>query len=162
MSLNPGKRPARGNVLVAASQTAPTVHGTLVPRLEDLLPAERAELGAAGFRTFMNIADQWKLTVAERTCLLGDIAESTYHKWRSGKIGEQSRDQLERLSLILGIYKALRLIFSDELTGTRWLRGSNSDTPFASRSPLERMLNGSIDDLYAVRRYLDAWRGGWP
>ncbi|MEP6781902.1 MAG: MbcA/ParS/Xre antitoxin family protein [Gemmatimonadaceae bacterium] len=131
-------------------------------RIESLPPDERTALGAAGFRTFLALAEQWQLTVNERTRLLGDIADSTYHKWRSGKIGELSRDQLERLSLVLGIYKALRLIFSDEATGTRWLRGANSESTFASRSPLERMLNGSIDDLYAVRRYLDAWRGGWP
>ncbi|MEP6765082.1 MAG: MbcA/ParS/Xre antitoxin family protein [Gemmatimonadaceae bacterium] len=137
------------------AQTAPN-------RLESLAPDERASLGSAGFRTFLALADQWQLTVNERTRLLGDIADSTYHKWRSGKIGELSRDQLERLSLVLGIYKGLRLIFSDEATGTRWLRGANSESIFAARSPLERMLNGSIDDLYAVRRYLDAWRGGWP
>lgn len=133
-----------------------------VERLEQLPLEDRASLGAAGFRTFIQIADEWELGVAARVRLLGDIAESTYHKWRTGKIGELSRDQLERLSLLLGIYKALRLIFSDESTGTRWLKGANTDADFASRSPLERMLNGSIDDLYAVRRYLDAWRGGWP
>lgn len=120
------------------------------------------ELGAAGFRTFIEISNAWELGIADRVRLLGDIAESTYHKWRSGKMGELSRDQLERLSLLLGIYKALRLIFSDEATGTRWLKGANSDAPFAPLSPLQCMLNGSIDDLYAVRRYLDAWRGGWP
>ena len=145
-----------------ASAFAAIAEGTAAERLEQLPPGERVALGGAGFRTFMTIADQWQLSVTERVCLLGDIAESTYHNWRSGKIGEPSRDQLERLSLMLGIYKALRLIFSDESTGTRWLRGANTDAPFASRSPLQRMLDGSIDDLYTVRRYLDAWRGGWP
>ena len=131
-------------------------------RIDTLTADERTSLGAAGFRTFLALADNWQLTVNDRTRLLGAIADSTYHKWRSGKIGELSRDQLERLSLVLGIYKALRLIFSDEATGTRWLRGANTEAMFAGRSPLERMLHGSIDDLYAVRRYLDAWRGGWP
>lgn len=138
--------------------------GGLTPaeRLEQLPLEDRAALGGAGFRTFIQIADEWELGVADRVRLLGDIAESTYHKWRNGGVGTPSRDQLERLSLLLGIYKALRLIFSDENTGTRWLKGANTDAPFAPKSPLERMLHGSIDDLYAVRRYLDAWRGGWP
>lgn len=134
----------------------------LVLRHDALPPAERAALGAAGFRTFLGIADRWALTVAERRVLLGDISESTYHNWRSGRLGEPGRDLLERLSLLLGIYKALRLIFTDEATGVRWLRGVNTDATFAGRPPLARMLDGSIDDLYAVRRYLDAWRGGWP
>lgn len=133
-----------------------------VERLDQLPSEDKSLLGAAGFRAFMEIANEWELGVAQRVRLLGDIAESTYHKWRTGKVGELSRDQLERLSLLLGIYKALRLIFSDENTGTRWLKGANTDADFGSRSPLDRMLNGSIDDLYAVRRYLDAWRGGWP
>ena len=142
--------------LVSADGLAPA------RRLDDVPAPERSLLGAAGFRTFTGIADAWALSVADRTRLLGDLAESTYHKWRSGKVGEPSRDQLERLSLVLGIYKALRLIFTDSATGVRWLRGTNAEPTFAGRSPLARMLDGSIDDLYAVRRYLDAWRGGWP
>ena len=131
-------------------------------RLEQLPSAERTRLGAAGFRTFLGIADVWSLGVSERRLLLGDIADSTYHNWKAGRFSEPSRDLLERLSLLLGIYKALRLIFTDESTSIRWLRGENTDSTFAGRSPLSRMLDGSIDDLYAVRRYLDAWRGGWP
>ena len=80
-------------------------------RLDQLPSQDRAELGAAGFRTFVQISNAWELGIADRVRLLGDIAESTYHKWRNGKLGELSRDQLERLSLLLGIYKALRLIF---------------------------------------------------
>lgn len=146
----------------AASAAAPREPSDAPTRVDTLSAPERTALGAAGFRTFLALADSWQLSVNERTRLLGDIADSTYHKWRSGKIGELSRDQLERLSLVLGIYKALRLIFSDQATGARWLRGENTEPMFASRSPLQRMLDGSIDDLYAVRRYLDAWRGGWP
>lgn len=148
---------------IRLEEASPSVSDqSVVDRIDQLGPDDRASMGGAGFRTFMGIADVWQLTVPERVCLLGDIAESTYHKWRGGKISEPSRDQLERLSLLLGIYKALRLIFSDESTGLRWLRGANTESSFAGRSPLERMLDGSIDDLYAVRRYLDAWRGGWP
>lgn len=144
------------------SRTAKPAAHPSAERLDQLPSEDRLELGAAGFRTFIQIANAWELGIADRVRLLGDIAESTYHKWRTGKIGELSRDQLERLSLLLGIYKALRLIFSDEETGTRWLKGANTDAPFAPNSPLRYMLNGSINDLYEVRRYLDAWRGGWP
>ena len=148
-----------GDELGDGSAAQGAAHGQ---RIDAVDSGTRANLGAVGFRTFLALADEWQLSVGDRTCLMGDIAESTYHKWRSGKITELSRDQLERLSLILGVYKALRLIFSDQATGTKWLKGANTDAPFASRSPLARMLDGSIDDLYAVRRYLDAWRGGWP
>jgi len=73
-----------------------------------------------------------------------------------------SYDQLERISLTLGIYKGLKLLFADDASGPLWLKATNTDLPFGGGSPLERMLRGSIDDLYAVRRYLDGWRGVWP
>lgn len=130
--------------------------------LRDLSPDDARRLGAAGMRTFVGIADEWQLPVATRCTLLGAIGPSTYHKWRQGEVGTPSRDQLERLSLMLGIYKALRLLFSDDATGIRWLKAPNRDPNFGGQSPLERMCRGSIDDLWAVRRYLDGWRGSWP
>ena len=63
---------------------------------------------------------------------------------------------------MLGVYKALKLLFADDASGVRWLKAANTDLPFTGGRPLDRMLRGSIDDLYAVRRYLDGWRGGWP
>jgi hypothetical protein len=156
---------ARGTSIAVANDSNADAGTEVAPfpaRLDQLSAAERTSLGAAGFRTFLGIADRWSLSVNERRLLMGDIAESTYHNWKAGRFSEPSRDLLERLSLLLGIYKALRLIFTDESTSIRWLRGENSEPTFAGRSPVSRMLDGSIDDLYAVRRYLDAWRGGWP
>ena len=125
-------------------------------------PALRARLSAPGLRTFCNIGREWDLTVEQQRILLGGVPPSTYHKWKGGAVGTLSYDQLERISLVLGICKALKLLFADDASGVRWLKATNSDLPFAGGSPLYRILRGSIDDLYAVRRYLDGWRGGWP
>jgi hypothetical protein len=129
---------------------------------ERLRPDVRARLSGPGVRTFFGIAREWGLTVDEQRTLLGGPSNSTYHNWKNGSVGTLSLDQLERISLVLGIYKALRLLFADDATGVRWLKATNQDLPFRGRSPLGRMLRGSIDDLYAVRRYLDAWRGVRP
>lgn len=125
-------------------------------------PAVRQRLSAPGLRTFLNVAAEWGLTGEQQRVLLGGIPPSTYHKWKGGSVGTLSYDQLERISLMLGIYKALRLLFADDASGVRWLKAANTDLPFTGGSPLDRMLRGSIDDLYVVRRYLDGWRGGWP
>jgi hypothetical protein len=109
-----------------------------------------------------NIASEWGLSVNQQRVLLGGAPPSTYHKWKGGTVGTLSYDQLERISLALGIYKALKLLFADDASGVHWLKAANTDLPFAGRSPLDRMLHLSIDDLYAVRRYLDGWREGWP
>jgi hypothetical protein len=121
--------------------------------------ADRARLSGPGLRTFFAVAEELHLSLEEQCRLLGGIGHSTCYKWRSNQKVTLSRDQLERVSLVLGIYKALRLLFVDGNETFRWLKAVNTDRPFAGESPLSRMLRGSIDDLYAVRRYLDAWRG---
>lgn len=131
-----------------------------ISKLADAAVSER--ISAPSFRVFKGIADSLDLTVEQRAKLLGGISEATYHNWKSKSTLQLNRDQLERLSLILGIWKAIRLLFTDTERGISWLKAKNTDTPFSSHSPLETMLRGSIDDLYSVRRYLDAWRGVWP
>ena len=122
-------------------------------------PKVRERLSPAAVRLFLALADSWRLTVDQRCVLLGAISRPTYHNWRKGKVGALSRDQLERISLLLGIHEGLRQLFADEASAMRWLTSANRDLPFAGQSPLQRALGGSIDDLFAVRRYIDAWRG---
>ena len=139
----------------------PSEHQPPVRDPDDVLDdvAARARLSGPGLRTFFAVADELRLSIDEQCRLLGGVGRSTCHKWRNNQKVILSRDQLERVSLVLGIYKALKLLFVDGSETLRWLKAANTDLPFANASPLGRMLRGSIDDLYAVRRYLDAWRG---
>jgi hypothetical protein len=121
--------------------------------------ADRERLSGPGLRTFFRIADEWNLPIANQCTLLGGISRSTLNNWRGGANVALTRDQLERVSLVLGIYKAVRLLFADGDGARRWLKARNHDYAFAGMSPVERTLRGGISDLYAVRRYLDAWRG---
>lgn len=125
------------------------------------IPA-RQELSAPGFRAFLAVAGRWGLNVADQLRLLGGVPASTYYLWKSKGAATLAYDQLERISLVLGIWRALAHLFADEATALRWLKADAADLPFAGSSPLAVMLRGSIDDLYAVRRYLDGWRGGSP
>ncbi len=122
----------------------------------------RAALSAPSFRAFRYAADYLGLTVGERCRLLGDLPAPTYYRWADKGAPVLARDILERISLVLGIVKGLRLLFTGDETGKRWLRATNDDMPFTGESPLARMLRGSIADLYEVRRYIDAWRGTTP
>lgn len=122
--------------------------------------SDRKRLSGPGLRTFFRIANAWNLSAADQCRLLGGIARSTLNNWKGGAAGALSRDQLERVSLVLGIYKGMRLLFADGDGALRWLKAPNTDTAFAGLAPIERMLRGGIADLYAVRRYVDAWRGG--
>ena len=142
-----------------AAEFAPTAGpGVLAPdALRD--PEVRKRMSPAAVRLFLRLSELWRLAVDQRRALLGDISRPTYHNWQKGKIGTLTRDQLERISLVLGIHKGLKLLFADDASATRWLTSPNRDLPFGGQSPLDRALRGSIDDLFAVRRYIDAWRG---
>lgn len=131
-----------------------------------VLPAVRKpgpdRLSAAGLRAFFNIARDWGLRTEEQLLLLGEPARSTFFKWKSDPgSADLKRDTLERLSYILGIYKALQILLPVPDAADAWVRKPNAARPFGGRSALERMLGGNVADLLAVRQYLDAQRGGW-
>ena len=119
---------------------------------------------AAGpaFRTFFRIAEQWRLSADEQMTLLGIPSRSTYYKWRHEPPARLSPDLLERLSYLFGIYKDLQVLLPEPEAADAWVRKPNAAPPFSGRSALERMLSGHVADLYVVREYLDAERGGWP
>jgi Protein of unknown function (DUF2384) len=121
--------------------------------------AARKSVSASAVRLFLKLAERWGLSVEERCRLLGDISKPTYHNWQNGKVGTLGRDQMERISLLLGLHKGLTLLFADDAAGLRWLKSANVDLAFGGKAPLARALQGSINDLYAVRRYVDSWRG---
>jgi len=116
-------------------------------------------LSAPALRTFFNLAERWKLRVAEQRKLLGDPPESTFYKWKRERDGALARDTLERISYLLGIFKALAILFPQADRADAWLRKPNSAPTFGGKSALERMLSGNVADLFVVRQYLDAQRG---
>ncbi|HEY6483803.1 MAG TPA: MbcA/ParS/Xre antitoxin family protein [Steroidobacteraceae bacterium] len=126
----------------------------IFPRIE-----AAAEAGAAGLRAFSRIAELWHLSIAEQLTLLGLSSRSTYFKWRRDPHAKLPRDTLERLSYLLGIYKALQLLLPDPKAADEWIRLPNDAPPFGGSCALARMLSGNVADLYLVRQYLDAQRG---
>jgi hypothetical protein len=128
---------------------------------EDRGRVEPEDAGAPAFRTFNRIAELWRLSPEEQMKLLGLTSRSTYYKWRNDPPRRLSPDLLERLSYLFGIYKDLQVLLPDPAAADAWLRKPNSAALFSGRSALDRMLSGRVADLYVVRRYLDAERGGW-
>ena len=122
---------------------------------------DRKALSGPALRTFFRIAEKWELTNEEQMTLLGVDARSTFFKWKRQRDGLLSRDTLERVSYILGIYKALQILLPNEQAADTWVRRPNRAPLFGGKSALDRMLSGKVSDLYVVRQYLDAQRGGW-
>ena len=122
-------------------------------------PDTRRRLSGPGIRTFFKIASAWQLSGDEQRGLLGWPAASTFYKYRAGDVGVLSFDTLTRLSLVLGIYKALHILYPDPALADGWVRLPNAHALFGGRPALALMIDGGIDGLYRVRRLLDGRRG---
>lgn len=112
---------------------------------------------AAAMRAFFRIAEAWNLDNEQARTLLGQPSRSTYFKWKKGELGPVPHDTVRRLSYVLGIYKALQVVFVDPHQADAWVHKPNA--AFGGQSALHRMLGGDVTDLAAVRSYLDAVRG---
>lgn len=123
-------------------------------------PAVRKSLSGPALRTFFAIAKAWSLSVEEQRGLLGWPPASTFHKYKAGDVGQLNYDMLTRISLVIGIYKALHILYEDGLAD-RWPKLPNSNAQYGGNPALTLMIESGIDGLYRTRRLLDARRGAW-
>ncbi len=124
------------------------------PTVPEISDAE----GEAMARAVVNLFAKWELTDAQASILLGGLSLRTWARWKSGAIGRVPRDLKARLSNLMGIHKALRIIFTEAERSYGWINRSNE--VFGGASALEVMLGGELTDIMRVRRYLDSVRGG--
>nr|WP_316652703.1 antitoxin Xre-like helix-turn-helix domain-containing protein [uncultured Gellertiella sp.] len=124
-----------------------------------LVVSPSAEEDAAIVRAVVRAVDLWGLSNREASVLF-DVPIATWNRMKAGLFrGRLDQDKRTRASLIIGIFKGLRLFFNGPLT-YGWLKMPNSGPLFQSRPPLEFMLAGGIPALLKVRRTIDAMRGG--
>lgn len=121
--------------------------------------SERERLSPAALRGFFAIADRWKLRDDEARELLGGVSSSAYYEWKRKPERTLDVDRIARISYLVGIYKALHILYGDELAD-EWVRLPNRNALFGGRSPLEYMIAGGLIAMQTVRRLLDARRGG--
>ena len=129
-----------------------------LPRLGDA--AVRARLTPAAVDAMVRLAALWRLSGAEICALMGDISERTWFRMKKGAwAGALSQDALTRVSALIGIFKGLRLLFSEPLSN-EWVRLPNKGPLYGGRRPLDAMIEGGIPVMLEVRRHIDALRGG--
>lgn len=124
----------------------------------------RRRLSGPAIRTFTAIADGWGLSLVERRGLLGNPSNFALRRWQR-KAGDHcafslTAGVLMKLSVILGIHRALMTLFSTGHEARDWLHGLHQAPPFTGRRPLDLMIGGDLDGLLAVRRFLNAARLG--
>jgi hypothetical protein len=125
----------------------------LMTQVKDGLAQPPGRKAKVALSTFFNIMTAWKIMVKDQIILLGQPSESTYYNWKKGKAASISRDTLERISLIIGIYKDLRILFPIESQANAWVHKDNER--FNGNSSISFMLKGQYTHLIDMRRYLD-------
>ena len=106
------------------------------------------------WRSIEELQEQFKLKQTEMMSLLGDMPEDKFNKGIKNKDTALTKDELDRVSLLLGIYKALRTLFVDSTQALTWIKRENTLTPFDGKSPKRYLLEGGIDRLYEVKALL--------
>ncbi len=119
---------------------------------------ERAQIGSV-IKAIVRTAEAWDLTNAEAAALF-DVPVATWSRMKAGTYrGVLDQDKVTRASLMIGIFKGLRLLFIGPLT-YGWPKLANTGPQFNGRSPVEVMIAGGIPAMMGVRQHIDALRGG--
>ncbi|MBW8319723.1 MAG: DUF2384 domain-containing protein [Rhizobium sp.] len=136
------------------------VHEDPAPRLQGFSSeADRLRLSATALKAFRRLVVQWNLTGQQAAALLG-VSTSTWERLKPEVASKSlTQDQMTRISALVGIYKALNLLFADAMAD-RWPQLVNAGPLFGHRTPVTAMIEGGIPHMLEVRRYLDAVRGG--
>jgi uncharacterized protein (DUF2384 family) len=128
-----------------------------IPDLAD--PATRARLSPPAIVAFFAIVDKWQLRNEDAMSMLGGISHGRYFELKRHRKGLLSQDELTRISLLIGIFKALNILFGQRLAN-QWTSRPNSNPMFNGAPPLQYLSRGGVPAMIGVRRLLDSRRGG--
>jgi uncharacterized protein (DUF2384 family) len=128
-----------------------------VPDLGDA--TTRARLSAPAIAAFFAIVERWEVRNEDAMALLGGISHGRYYELKKSRKGLLSQDELTRVSLLIGIFKALNILFSQRLAN-QWALRPNSNAMFSNVAPLQMLMRGGVPAMIGVRRLLDSRRGG--
>jgi hypothetical protein len=118
------------------------------------------DAGRVALKFFFGLMEHWNCSADQQRALLGAISTTTFYKYRRIPSVRLPHDTLERISYLMGIHKALSIIFSNNRDRVyAWVNSPNTAAPFNGQTALKYMLAGRVVDIADVRRYLDGVRG---
>lgn len=120
---------------------------------------EQERLSPAALNAFFNIMECWKVTDEDARFLLGGISNGTLYNYKKIPHKKLSQDTLMRISLLIGIFKALNILHNQELAD-KWMQLPNKNSIFTGKTPLEYLKKGGIPAMQVLRKLLDARRAG--
>ena len=121
--------------------------------------ATRERLSGPALRAFFNVMARWQVKDDDARQLLGGVTNGPYYEMKRSPDRLLDVDRLTRVSLVVGIFKALGLLYSDALAD-RWVHLPNTNRLFGGATPLAYMVKGGVPAIHTVRRLLDARPAG--
>ncbi|MGA8156983.1 MAG: antitoxin Xre-like helix-turn-helix domain-containing protein [Rhodoplanes sp.] len=121
--------------------------------------SERERLSPSAIRAFLNIMEKWGVRDEDARVLLGGMSNGPFYEMKKNPNRTLDADTLTRLSYLVGIFKALNILYSEALADA-WIQRPNSNRIFGGRTPLAYMIKGGLPAMQVVRRLLYARRGG--
>jgi hypothetical protein len=129
------------------------------PLVDFSVRSERQRLSPAALRAFFNIMTRWQVRDEDARALLGGVTNGPFYEMKKNPERVLDPDRLLRISYLIGIFKALNLLYSDTLADA-WIRRPNASAIFAGQTPLAYLTTGGLPAMQIVRRLLDARRAG--
>lgn len=120
---------------------------------------QRERLSGSALQAFYNIMQAWSVRDEDARALLGGLSNGPYYRWKRQPPKVLDADVLTRTSYLVGIFKALNILYGEELAD-EWVRLPNTNRLFGGATPLAYMVRGGIPAMQTARRLLDARRGG--
>jgi hypothetical protein len=121
--------------------------------------AERERLSPSAIKAFLNIMARWGIRDEDARALLGGISNGPFYEMKKKPDRTLDADALTRASYLVGIFKALNILYSEKLADA-WVLRPNTNRIFGGQTPLAFMIKGGLPAMQIVRRLLDARRGG--
>jgi hypothetical protein len=147
------------DVNVAAVQHLLTAGFVVPDKPADLSDRKvQLKLSAAARKAFLKLLKGWGLRDEDGRQLLGGISSGTFYEIKRGAAKTLNQDQLTRISLLMGIFKSLAILFPETLAKA-WPSRANDNALFGGATPVSFMVTGGIPAMIAVRQLLDARRG---
>jgi hypothetical protein len=144
---------------MALSQAYPASRYEPSPLVDLTAKAERERLSPSAVRAFFNIMSRWSVRDEDARMLLGGMSNGPFYEMKKNPDRVLDTDRLQRISYLIGIFKALNVLYSEKLADA-WIQLPNSSRIFGGLTPLAYMMKGGLTAMQTVRRLLDARRGG--
>ena len=137
----------------------PSTRHDVAPLIDLSDRADRKRLSLDAVRAFFNIMTHWKVCNEDARQLLGGMSNGAFYALKKHKDKPLSEDKLRRISYLVGIFKALNILYSEELAD-RWIQLLNKNRIFDGMTPKDYLIHGGLLAFATVRKLLDARRGG--